>query len=196
MPSHRSLTWTHSLFLQWNWSPLLHLRSVFLHFKPAFSVPTQTWLWASWSSNSHSEMRSMKFCLPLTYYIPNLQIFDLQKCKLNRSTKTQFTTKILSLRRHRNFVHYKNISSFSICVIDLDKVRYLSSWYRICQKPRLSRIQNMIFTASWKFSCMIGISFIHILWFWGFWKVHNTAFKNLCIGRENFCMLQKFYTLV
>ena len=30
----------------------------------------------------------------------------------------------------------------------------------------------------------------------GFWKVHKTAFKNFCMGRENFCMLQKFYILV
>ena len=30
----------------------------------------------------------------------------------------------------------------------------------------------------------------------GFWKVHNIAFKNFCMGRENFFMLQKFCTLV
>ena len=30
----------------------------------------------------------------------------------------------------------------------------------------------------------------------GFWKVHNIAFKNFWMGRGNFYMLQKFYSLV
>ena len=27
-------------------------------------------------------------------------------------------------------------------------------------------------------------------------KVHNIAIKKFCMGRENYCILQKFYTLV
>ena len=66
------------------------------------------------------------------------------KMQGKESTETLPTTKILSLKGHRNFVHQEEIDFFSLFLIDLGLVRLHSTHATICFKMLDSNCENYV----------------------------------------------------